>query len=584
MHPSWRELFAMRPPLMSWQDNLRLIAPVYLALIGFSMAGQFIHGLIVALGGYIVLFGGGQAARLRLKVYLAVSALMLLAVTLGVLSAASFPLTVLTYLAVALAAVIVNILLGLGPPGPYFFVLMVSGGATLAQGGMRLGTILLYVALGNALAILFAMADVVYDRYRAERRAIAAAADAVQALARAVEPAAGAGTKIDAPLAAAAAAVHRAWSAFMAGAGQDDNAAARRVEHELHKVQRRYRALYVDIAERHLLAADGDPYVYQGSSGLGQTTDAGDGDTRRSAVGEPSLRYRLAAELSWPSMTWITLMRVGTALVIATGITHWARDQHPFWASLVIALVLSYPGSQTSLTLRGVQRFLGTSAGIGIFVALSRLHLNEAAYIVVLCALLWPISRLTGRNYLYGSVFITLLALYMTVPLSPAQAPLALAANRWMDTLIAVLIALAMIWLIGPRSAPALAKASIRRISLASQAVLERILSQQDFTDPDFVEDRRRLEYALLGSGQALQIAAPSAAGTAAYANLEQVCTRLGYLVLGSSWLPLSKVECQRLRQLSQYDGAIAACLDDPAAERCSELATEIARSFEHDG
>jgi hypothetical protein len=49
-----------------------------------------------------------------------------------------------------------------------------------------------------------------------------------------------------------------------------------------------------------------------------------------------------------------------------------------------------------------------------------------------------------GCNYLLGSVFITLLALYLTVPLSPGQSPATLALNRGLDTAVAFVVAVGL--------------------------------------------------------------------------------------------------------------------------------------------
>ena len=584
----WRDILAMRPPTMNWQNNLRLLAPVLLALVGFSLAGQFINGLLVALGAYIVLFGGGQPGRLRLKVYLIASGFMLASTSLGVLAAGAFPLTILAYLLVALAAVAADVVLELGSPGPYFFVLMVGAGYTLAQGGVPLEAILPYMAIGNGLAIIFAMADVLYDRYGVERRTIADADRAVKALEHAVEPAANDRQEIESRLADAATAIHRAWSAFIAGAGQADNPKARAVEQELRQVHRTYRALYLSIVERRLLPGSATSPSPGATAEIPDRMEPiGSNDVRHSAVGEPSVGYRLDTEMTWPSVTLITLVRIGVGLVLATTITRLLGDQHSFWATLVVVLVLSYPGSQKRLTLRAIQRFLGTVVGIGVFAGLLTIPLNQIAYVALLCVLLLAISRITARNYLYGSIFITILALYITLPLVSDQTPLSIAVNRWVDTLISVLIALAMIRFIGPQYTAALVKASIRRISRASLAVLDRVLSRQDFIDPSFVEDRRRLQYSLVHSGRATEMATPSTAARAApYASLEHACARLGYVILGISWSTAADAELEQLAQARQRYGEIAAIrLEDPStAEYYAELADAVSNIFEHTG
>ena len=75
----------------------------------------------------------------------------------------------------------------------------------------------------------------------------------------------------------------------------------------------------------------------------------------------------------------------------------------------------------------------------------SGLHLGTPGHVAVLCVLLWFVARWTARNYAIGSTLITLLALFMSVPLTPDESPVELALDRGVATLIAGVIALVVL-------------------------------------------------------------------------------------------------------------------------------------------
>ncbi|GEM_PF-4719220 len=132
-----KALVTFRPPLMSWRTTLFLVAPVWFGLIFFTAIGQPIHGLLVALGAYIVLIGGGMPWKPRLRAYVIAAVGLVVSVVVGMMNADSLLHTWEAYLAVALVAVVASLWLDPGPPGPYFFVLMVGGGLLLGPARRR---------------------------------------------------------------------------------------------------------------------------------------------------------------------------------------------------------------------------------------------------------------------------------------------------------------------------------------------------------------------------------------------------------------------------------------------------------------
>lgn len=266
----------------------------------FTSLGRPLEGLLVALGAYIVLFGGGQPLRARLRAYTIAGLGLLGSVALGMAAGGSALLTWLAYLGSAVLAVLVTRRVDPGPPGPYFFVLMVGGGTLLGGVGLGIPLTLLFLALGSALAMLMGGLDALLDRH----------------------------------------------------------------------------------------AADAEPEPGE---------EPGDVDPPPDAAGAGPGR----------GSTLLTFVRIALALSATLGISALRGDAHPFWGVLV----------------------------------------------VVLCILLWCVARWTARNYLLGSVLITLLALLMSVPLTPDESPLQLTLARGIDTVIAGIVSLAVLRIVRPRPA-----------------------------------------------------------------------------------------------------------------------------------
>ncbi|QPC94847.1 FUSC family protein [Mesorhizobium sp. INR15] len=579
-----REFFRLKPASTGRLDTLRVTAPVFLALIGFSVAGKFPEGLIVALGAYIVLFGVGQPAQRRLITFVWAAGLMLGAISLGALVASSFWLQLLAYVGVALLAAIGSVALDLGPPGPYFFVLMVGGGTLLGAGGVPLTDLLPYLALGNVLAAVFGMADLAFDRYRPEREAIAAASAAVAGLRAEVQatppksPAQELRAGLDQRLCTTAAAITKAWDTALSGLSDATGEAAAILQASLLQIHREYQQLFL-----HAVGLKQPPGSGGGGDGAFAYSrielPASLSEARRAAFGAPSLGYRMAQGITWPSVTLIAFARVALALVLANLAVHFAGSRHPFWAVLVVVLILSFPGDQSQLRQRSVQRFVGTAIGIAVFLPLAQFHLAETASVAVLCALFWGISRLSTRNYMVGSVLITAFALVLTVPLSPAETPGQLAFSRITDTLFAVVAAVFAIQMIGSSFADALSLQSARRIAKAAQAVLDHVERGDDFLRPAFVEQRRRLQWSLFRVGSALKVADPAATErTSSFDALERACGSSGLWVLGVAWTAPGVVDKPALGAMRNRLARVAPItLDAPQEARTLSEALVVA-------
>ena len=77
---------------MSARTTCLLLAPVWMGFFGGAAFERPAEGLLVALGGYVVLFGNGKPARQRLTIQLFVAAGLLTSVAVGMLVAGDLPL------------------------------------------------------------------------------------------------------------------------------------------------------------------------------------------------------------------------------------------------------------------------------------------------------------------------------------------------------------------------------------------------------------------------------------------------------------------------------------------------------------
>ena len=150
---------------MSVRTTTLLVTPVWTGFIGGALLGRPLDGLLVALGSYIVLFAGSQPAGRRLRIHLFAAAGLLACITLGMVVGRSLWSTLVAYVVVAVVMVLVTARwFDPGPPGPYFFVLMVGGGTLLTPLGGVVRVVAL-VAAGCALALAFGQVDSAVEDY-----------------------------------------------------------------------------------------------------------------------------------------------------------------------------------------------------------------------------------------------------------------------------------------------------------------------------------------------------------------------------------------------------------------------------------
>lgn len=475
----FRRFLGLKPATLTWGSALRLTSCITVPMIVLTAFGMQLEAMLSALGSYVVMFGAGQPGRRRLKVFLVMTAVECLSVVVGLLTAGSVLTLVPAMIALATGGVLLDRIFTIGPPGPYYPVLLAGIGLTLAQSGMTPPLVLPWLLVGAALAIVAGMSDLFGSPHHVEDAKLSTAQDAVGKLEERTGPPV---TEDEVPeeVTKAASAMAGAWRAGMGGAAGALHPGdyGKKLRHRLLALQGRW----LRAASRTLLDASPDPRTWDSVEQLTET-----------AIGPPSQKDRLLSVLVWPSPTTLNYARMILGVILGGIAVVLLQDQKPFWLFSVIVLILSFHGDQHSLTWRAVDRALGTFAGLGIFMLLGVTEPGPWVMAISFSALLVLISLISSRNYFWGSIAITIMALLLVSGLSSTP-PTELAKDRWTDTLAAVVISLALLWGLGPAFVPAMLRRSVRSLRRTESRLMCDLDRGTPLTDPGYVRTRRRMQ------------------------------------------------------------------------------------------
>lgn len=267
---------------------------------------------------------------------------------------------------------------------------------------------------------------------------------------------------------------------------------------------------------------------------------------RETSLGRPSPIYLLRQALSWPHEVLLVGLRVGVAAGIAGVVATGLGEGHVYWAVAFAALVLHQGGTRLAQTYRGVQRLLGTLAGLGVFLLLLLAHPRGWWMVVTLVVLQFGVEMMVVRNYALATLLITPLAL-MVVHVGAGLAGEigststgAVLSDRLTDTVIAVGVALMVLWTTGRRSPLLIYRAQGRRCLVAMEAVMHDLATGT--VDTAAARERRRhlyfelLEYDSVGGRALADADAP--AQVSPHLEMRAAVIELGFIVLGACWHP----------------------------------------------
>ncbi len=108
------------------------------------------------------------------------------------------------------------------------------------------------------------------------------------------------------------------------------------------------------------------------------------------------------------------------------------------------------PVDLPSRVQRGIHRVFGTYAGLGVTAGVLLLHPGTTVLVILVMALQFPAELFMVRHYGLALIFFTPVILLMTQLASPVD-PMALLADRGLETLIGAVVGITVVLLIRDR-------------------------------------------------------------------------------------------------------------------------------------
>lgn len=155
-----RDLFTFRPSPVRWPIALQAAFAMGLPIAIFTLAGRAQLGLIACTGGFLALYLSNRSRRERALLLPFVGLGLVASAAIGTAVSWSTPLSLVALFVVAVAASVILLGFGAGPPGGLFFMLVtgVSIRLTAPVGldgvGIPGGVVLGMLAIGAAIAYL----------------------------------------------------------------------------------------------------------------------------------------------------------------------------------------------------------------------------------------------------------------------------------------------------------------------------------------------------------------------------------------------------------------------------------------------
>lgn len=578
-----------------WPVALKAAVSLVVPLGVATALGHQEWAMTCSLGAFAVLYGPATAYRHRAVLAAAAGLGLVLAALIGAFSvhlpAAHLALAVL----VAVLATFLTTALKVGPPGAVFFPLVTGVAGFVVDNGGDPWQVVLTVVVGAVTAWVVSMSGALVDPRAPEKRAVAAATRAIEAYER-VDAEDEAYT---AARDAASLALHTAWTTVTDATGARRARGRLDLVMQMRELHRRYALRTAFAAQRatdifglHSQADPGGPEQRESAKGLGDaapeqraaarppereataqrstvgpTTRIDLEGLRQRSLGRPSAAYLLRDALQRPSEPRTITARVAIAATLSAVVAGLFGPGHTYWAVFTAVLVLHQGGTRLAQTYRGVQRLAGTLVGVALFAALVWADPRGWWLVAVLGALQFGVEMLVVRNYGLASMLITPLALTVGWVGGGRIGAETVVVDRVVDTLLAVVLALATLWLAG-RDSPLLAfRGQGRRCILAMEAVMADVAVGRADT-PEGRERRRHLYFELLEYRTVGERALADAPGEVRpYLPMRREITELGYFVLGACWHPALSLDTRRFARAREgFAPILAAPVTQPRA------------------
>ena len=437
--------------------------------------GRFELGLLTVPGTFAVLYASAAPLRRRAATVAGIGLGLVACTALGAFTAGSALAFALVAVLLAMVSAGLCLALRVGPPGSYFLVLCAGIAYLLvSEHGTEPALVPAMTAIGAAVAWLVTMIELVPDPRKPERTAVRAAQHAIEVYAKS-DPGIASRPKHR----SAAHALADAEEAMAEGMWTPSELLSADLDAARHTFEERAARATLNIvpgetsawdprnpdAGRWLTedpgAADVDMPTAESAERAGHAL----ADAERRTIG--SLRRRLMDGLRWPGEPWSVAASVGVATavsIVVLTLLAGAEQPHLYWVVAFSALVLHQGGPRRVRTYRALHRLTGTVLGLGFFLMVASVQPGGWWLIALIVVLQFAIELLVTRNYGLAVALITPLALLIGSGGEVPDKPLPLVGERLMDTVIGVLVALAVLWGLGRRAHHRAVRGDTRRV------------------------------------------------------------------------------------------------------------------------
>ncbi|TWP35268.1 FUSC family protein [Leekyejoonella antrihumi] len=533
-----RELLSfteVKPAPGRWRFALHATTCVTVAIIVLAVVLGPRLGIIGLTGAFLGFSAAAKPWRSRLPVLAVTAAAYVAFVTLGALAGSNPILLTVVLATVGLVGVLgYNTFVG-DRPGPMFFIIGPAIASYLAPAGVPIGVIVEAGALGVGVSALTSQILQVLARSHPETDAVEAAQKAVAAY-------------VDSPPGALGDAEigrlrDQAYAAIFSAAMVVESAVGRQPHSKRwRRLNRRLRHLHAQVIRRLVtVRMPGSPIAV---SALEQ----------RRYLGSPSAAYLLRWTISQSSMAWFSARRLAATIVITCAVVYGLHIGHPYWAVMTAALVMTIHGDRLTLTHRALHRLAGTVLGVGLFFGIHSLHPQGSWVLVAALLLVFMIQLTAVRNYAIGVLFVTPMALLISVSGNPGVPLRSIVGERLLETAVGATISLIIIWFTGRRTPIRLVRRQFRRGLRALERVLIALADGAE-ASPQGFEARRDLAFEQLHCAKILQIAGRDLPPeTGEWKEVEGALGVLTYTVLAGCWTtsPLMHLDAGEMARLLQ--------------------------------
>lgn len=503
--PGWWDLFtAVNPSGPRWPGALRAAVSIALPAAVALMAGYDSAMLMIAGGGFAVIYGEGLPFRRRWRIMATAGVLLVAGAVAGAFVGSVvwafnaeedhwwlLLIALFTTVIAGIAGFVQNAL-RLPPPGTFFLVMLAGGSTMLAKQGWNPVEVGLWTGIGASFAVIVGMLPGVLPSVR--RRPETAAVERLEArVGEHLESLKGLdglnGPHGDTPTVAATHQVKsmlaEAWDK-LADAGLVTG--GERIDASSPELAQRCLAAHRRLA--------------------GGTTDTVSGFV---PLLRPSIRYRLFRSMTTDSHATVTAVKIMVAALLAGVIGIALGLDRPDWAIVTAMVILQWGPDRRPGTVRGIHRLVGSVLGVLLFAGFHLLELQGFGLLAALAVCQFFAEVFVVRNYAFTVIAVTPLAMMMGgaihQPLGPGV------EARMAEVAIATACALAALWFVLKGADVRRAKRQVDNCVSSMAALLGRLMVTA--SPQDALVQRRDVQYELLRERRDAQAAANNHRGLA---------------------------------------------------------------------